>query len=121
MYILSQNKETLVNIKNLLAIGIKSKYLNYIIVARCVTDGIYTLGEYKSKTRAKQVFEEIMKQIGDAEKYLAVTDMMLKNEDLVKEKERLEKLYGTDIILSDIRYNITPIKDTEKIYRMPEE
>lgn len=125
MYILSQGKESLVNIRNVLAITIENKYplnlTDFIIKARCVTDGSYILGEYNSRERAKQVFEEIMKQIGDTEKYLATTDMMLKNEDLVKEKERLGKLYGTDIILSDMRWNITPIKGTEKIYRMPEE
>ena len=64
MYILSQSKEQLVNNKNILAIEIKN---NFFIIARCVTNGIYTLAEYKSKERAKQVFEEIMKQIESTE------------------------------------------------------
>lgn len=118
MYILNQNKTALINSKNILAI---EKYLDNTIEARCVTGGAYKIGHYNSQERTEEVFEEIVKQLGDTEKYLVTTDVMLKNEDLVKETERLEKLYGTDIILSDMRYNITPIKSSEKIYIMPEE
>ena len=118
MYILSQSKEQLVNIKNIIGIEIRD---NFYIVARCITNGVYTLAEYKNRKRAEEIFEEIVKQLGDTEKYLATTDMLLTNEGLIKEKERLEELYKTDIILSDMRYNITPIKNSEKIYRMPEE
>ena len=66
MFILSQDKETLFNVGQLSSISNDTlDWLKkpYIIKASLITDDVETLGEYKDKERANDVFKALIRSI----------------------------------------------------------
>ena len=65
MIIVSQDKDLILNFKNINAIGIGNPLENddgmFKVLASTTSDNEYTLGKYKTEERAKEVLQEIIK------------------------------------------------------------
>ncbi len=66
MLIVSQDKEAIVSYENVEVLGIGNPLENdnglFAIIANAITDNQYMLGEYKTKERAKEVLQAIIKE-----------------------------------------------------------
>ena len=64
MIIVSQDKDLILNFKNIDAIGIGNPLENddglFKILASTTSDNEYTLGKYKTEERAKEILQEII-------------------------------------------------------------
>ena len=64
MIIVSQDKDLILNFKNIDAIGIGNPLENddgmFKVLASTTSDNEYTLGKYKTEERAKEVLQEII-------------------------------------------------------------
>ena len=66
MIIVSQDKELILNFKNIDVIGIGNPLENddgmFKVLASTISDNEYTIGKYSTEKRAKEVLQEIMKK-----------------------------------------------------------
>lgn len=69
MIIVSQDKELILNLENIEAIGIGNPLEDddgmFKVLASTTSDNEYTLGKYKTEERAKEILQEIMKKYLD--------------------------------------------------------
>ena len=63
MIIVTQDKEAILNFENSTTVIIKETLKQYDIVSHLTNGRIATLGEYKTKERAKEVLQEIIEKI----------------------------------------------------------
>lgn len=113
LWIRSQNKKKLYNVKNL--------ELDNLETGICYEsrDNFVLLGKYKSKERALEVLDEIQKKIKTL-LYLK-SKTILKPDTIESAKKYYEELNGVDFITCDHNFEIEPITTNVIFYEMPKE
>ncbi len=125
MIILNQKKDELVNFDNIMNICITNCYEDgYGIFAGFiigVDDNYRELGFYKTKKRAKEILQEIIKKI-NSQKFLLKPQAKLEKETIESAKRYYEALNDIDLIVEDCFFEIKPIGNSNiVIYEMPKE
>lgn len=116
MLIVSQDKEMILNYKNIEAIGIgnplENDNGNFVILVETISDNQYPIAEYKTEERAKEVLQEII------DTYKGKTLVQFQSILGDKKLNELIQEYGNETIIYDKSAEIKEIKN--KLYYMPE-
>lgn len=125
MIILNQKRDELVNFDNIMNICITNcDEDGYGIFAGCIVgvdDNYRELGFYKTKKRAKEILQEIIKKI-NSQKFLLKPQAKLEKETIESAKRYYESLNDIDLIVEDCFFEIKPIGNSNiVIYEMPKE
>ena len=125
MIILNQKKDELVNFDNIMNICITNCYEDgYGIFAGFIVgvdDNYRELGFYKTKKRAKEILQEIIKKI-NSQKFILKPQARLKKETIESAKRYYESLNDIDLIAVDSFFEIKPTGNSNiGIYEMPKE
>lgn len=86
MLILSQDKTNIINLENIIGIGINNNYINI----RSVDGYVLNLGEYATEERAKEVLQEIIEAYSK-EDFYHIRKSELNNLDSLEEPKYIIK------------------------------
>lgn len=117
LWIRSQDKRLLINVKDLVINGnfdFKSNKYDYDILANELT-----VASYKKEERAIEVLNEIQNKI--IHQYLVKPSTIMHPKDIDQEEKRLKFKYDRDFIMQDNGFEIYPINTNIIIYEMPKE
>ena len=108
LWIRDQDKRLLIPIKDIIS-----------IFDNCIFYQGNIIGQYKTEERALEVLNEISSKLKN--QFLVKPSFLIKPSELQKMKERFEKDYIGNFIISDGLIDIEPINKNMILYEMPKE
>ena len=111
IWIRSQDKQELIKIDYIEA-NMGRIFIQYGTFRRCV-------GTYATQERALEILKEVIDKIKPV--FLLEAMRYFKNEEILKEEDRLTKKHDKEFVSTTPDFKINPVNPNTVVYEMPEE